>query len=64
MDYKKEINQRWKNTQENYLDDINTCITLLEMLKKNYETPGLWNSINSDKVKRARITIHEILNEW
>ena len=64
VDYKEEMEQRWKNTQENYLDDINTCIILLEMMKKNYTTPGASSKINSDRVKRSRVTIHEILNEW
>lgn len=64
MDYKEKMDQRWKNTQEGYLDDINTCIILLEMMKKNYTTPGSSGKINSNRVKRARVTIHEILNEW
>ena len=64
MDYIEEMEQKWKNTEEGYLDDINTCMIVLKMLKKNYTTPGASGKINSDRVKRARITIHEILNEW
>lgn len=64
MDYKEEMEQKWNNTQESYLDDINTCITLLENMKKNYITPGSRHKVNSSRVKRIRVTIHEILNKW
>lgn len=47
-----------------YIEDINLCIRLLETLKNDYITPGTSSAINSDKVKRIRLTIHDILKRY
>lgn len=47
-----------------YTEDINICIRLLETLKKDYITPGTANKINSEKVKRVRLVIHDILKKY
>ena len=50
--------------KENYLNDIKVCKSLLNMLEREYTVPGWNNTINSEKVKRIRLTIHEILKKY
>ncbi len=55
-----------KDSEKNkeYIEDINICIRLLETLQKDYITPGTLSVINSAKVKRIRLTIHDILRKY
>lgn len=63
MGYESELNKQWKEEELNYLNSIDTCIALLNTLKTNYITPGTSTLINTSKVSRIRLTIHDILKE-
>ena len=48
--------------EKRYLEDIDTCIRLLETLKEDYITPGhYYDKINTSKVTRVRLMIHDLL---
>ena len=55
------IDEMWINQ---YLEDIDTSIKLLETLKSEYTTPGCPMSINSAKVQRVRLVIHDLLKKY
>ena len=50
--------------EKSYLEDIDTCIRLLETLKKDYITPGYSTKINTSKVTRVRRTVHDLLKRY
>ncbi len=58
----------WKEEMEinkqKYIEDINTCIRLLETLKHDFVTPGTNHKINSAKVTRIRLTVNNILKKY
>ena len=66
MNDKKELtweeDKSWKKRR--YLDDIDTSIKLLETLKTDYITPGTYGKINTSKVSRIRLTIHDLLKKY
>lgn len=47
--------------RERYLEDVDVCIRLLETLKEDYFTPGAHSMINTSKITRVRIMIHDLL---
>lgn len=53
-----------KQNEENYLRDIDTSIKLLETLKTDYISPGTYKKINTSKITRIRLTIHDLLKKY
>ena len=50
--------------QKRYLEDIDTSIKLLETLKSDYISPGTYGKINTSKVSRVRLVIHDLLKKY
>lgn len=66
MKDKKELT--WEEERDlertKYLDDVDTSIKLLETLKTDYITPGTYGKINTSKISRIRLTIHDLLKKY
>lgn len=58
MNYEKEI-----ITKEEFLSDVDICIRILNTLKQ-FDSKYHPNHINSAKVTRARLMIHDILKKY
>jgi len=56
MTWEEELKQR----KQEYLNDVESCIRILETLKQ-FDSPL---HINSAKVTRARLMIHDILKKY
>ena len=58
----------WEEEQklkiEQYLGDIDTAIRILETLKTDFITPGWSHQINSSKVQRIRLVVHDLLKKY
>lgn len=50
--------------EERYLEDVDICIRLLETLKEDYFTPGTGSMINTSKITRVRIMVHDLLKKY
>lgn len=50
--------------EKRYLEDVDTCIRILDTLRENYVTPGYATRINTSKVSRVRITVNDLLKKY
>lgn len=60
---REEREKRKKEQKEQFINDVNSCIRVLETLKQ-FDSMYNPNHINSAKVTRARLVIHDILKKY
>ena len=56
--------EKMEAKKQKYIEEIDTCIKLLETLKYDFVSPGTSTRINTAKVTRIRLTIHDILKKY
>ena len=63
-EWEEKWEKEWEEKEGKFLNDIVVCKLLLDTLLTDYVSPGTRRKINSAKVTRARLMIHDILKQY
>jgi len=63
-EWEEKREKEWEEKEGKFLNDIVVCKLLLDTLLTDYVSPGTSRKINSAKVTRVRLMIHDILKQY